>query len=190
MANKPLPDQSYLINRFRYDPDTGHLFFKEQGVDEFKASGSISAQTRMLQWNSLWSGKRAFTAINGAGYHVGNLRRSVFLAHRIIWKMTYGDEPELIDHVNRIKTDNRLSNLRAATKRQNSWNAKLRSDNRSELKNIKRSSNGTKWVVYVVATDRVSYRGSFDCLGQAIAVRDATRTALMEAEQKRSVRAV
>ncbi|AWX94013.1 hypothetical protein DPM13_16505 [Paracoccus mutanolyticus] len=27
----------------------------------------------------------------------GNLRRSVFLAHRIIWKMAYGDEPELID---------------------------------------------------------------------------------------------
>ena len=43
-------------------------------------------------------------------------------AHRIIFAMHNGYFPEMVDHINGIKTDNRIENLRACTRSQNAQN--------------------------------------------------------------------
>lgn len=43
-------------------------------------------------------------------------------AHQFAWYMYYNEIPKLIDHINRDKTDNKISNLRKSTKQQNSFN--------------------------------------------------------------------
>ena len=50
--------------------------------------------------------------------------------------MKTGDSPECVDHINRDKTDNRIENLRAATKSQNGINSKMRRNNTSGHKGV------------------------------------------------------
>lgn len=61
----------------------------------------------------------------------------VYYVHHLVWIYHHGlPLPYHIDHVNRNKHDNRIENLRAATKSQNAANAKLRSDNTSGYKGV------------------------------------------------------
>lgn len=53
--------------------------------------------------------------------------RRPYLAHRLAWLFCYGDWPEgQIDHINRVRSDNRLSNLRIATASENQMNVRGR----------------------------------------------------------------
>ncbi len=44
------------------------------------------------------------------------------MAHRLVWAYHHDVVPYLIDHINGNKADNRIENLRAATKTQNQQN--------------------------------------------------------------------
>ena len=51
------------------------------------------------------------------------INRCQILTHRIVWFMAYGAWPEdQIDHINRVKDDNRLENLRDVTCSENLFN--------------------------------------------------------------------
>lgn len=66
---------------------------------------------------------------------IGNV---VYYAHRIAWLLYYGVEPpNEVDHINRVKSDNRISNLRAATRSQNNRNCATRRGNKSGIKGVK-----------------------------------------------------
>lgn len=59
------------------------------------------------------------------GYLVTRINRKIYQVHRLIWRLYYGKWPNFhIDHINRNKTDNRISNLRDVTNRQNHQNKK------------------------------------------------------------------
>jgi hypothetical protein len=63
-----------------------------------------------------------------------------YLLHHLAWLYVYGELPEQsIDHVNRIKNDNRISNLRLATAHQQCCN-------RGKFKNNKAGYKGVHWV--------------------------------------------
>jgi hypothetical protein len=44
------------------------------------------------------------------------------LAHHFAWYCVYNECVEEIDHINGIRDDNRICNLRSVTKQQNQWN--------------------------------------------------------------------
>ncbi len=53
--------------------------------------------------------------INTEGYRVIKLGRNAFLAHRLAWFLVHGEWPSLpLDHINGVRDDNRLQNLRMA----------------------------------------------------------------------------
>jgi len=100
---------------FSYDPDSGKLTrikgaIKSNGVSTSKCVGV------------------PVTATDGHGYlrvslhHQGSTQRAG--VHQIAWLLYYGEWPSImIDHINRDKKDNRISNLRDVTNSQNCINA-------------------------------------------------------------------
>ena len=86
--------------------------------------------------------------LNKQGYKivslVNNKKKKNFLIHRLLG-LCYIENPEnklCVDHINRIRSDNRLKNLRWATYRENSLNASLRKDNKLKEKYIFIQKNG------------------------------------------------
>jgi hypothetical protein len=75
--------------------------------------------------------------INDNGYIIVGLNRKRYKAHILIWMLHYGVWPnKLIDHINGIKCDNRIENLREATKSQNEQNKAKSIRNTSGFKNV------------------------------------------------------
>lgn len=65
--------------------------------------------------------------LNGDGYVVVRLNKRLHLAHRVIWMMVTGAEPTHdIDHINGNRVDNRLANLREASRQENIHNRKTK----------------------------------------------------------------
>ena len=69
--------------------------------------------------------------------------------HRLVFLMQHGFLPKMIDHVNGIRNDNRIENLREANDQTNAYNAKIRINNISGLKGVSWNKNKQKWAVRV-----------------------------------------
>ncbi len=78
-----------------------------------------------------------------------------FLGHTFAWYYTYGKMPnKCIDHINRIKDDNRISNLRDITYQQNSFNTKS--------KGYCWHNKAKKWISQIKVDGKLIYLGLFD----------------------------
>ena len=145
MADKQLPTPETLRQLLRYEPETGKLFWRERGPEWFNNRAAGTPQEKAARWNMRWAGKMAFKSIDSLGYHqsrIGFYGKPVQLrAHRVIWAIQTGSWPSSdVDHVNRIKTDNRWINLRVATRSQNLANR--------SVAGVSRTRSGS-WAAYV-----------------------------------------
>jgi len=123
MAKLKLPDADYLRKVLHYNQDTGSLLWKRR--DLCPASGSRSDAYMTLRWNNDRAGKEA-GRITPSGYIRLTLDGRFYYVHRLMWKMVHGTEPDgEIDHINGIRSDNRLRNLRVVTGSDNSKNRSL-----------------------------------------------------------------
>lgn len=99
------------------------------------------------------------------GYlQVGIGGRSV-LVHRIIWMMFNDDYPEQIDHIDRVRTNNKIENLRAATNGINQQNASTRKDNTSGMVGVN-FKNG-KWQARIAINKKRIHLGCFESFNEA-----------------------
>jgi HNH endonuclease/AP2 domain len=98
------------------------------------------------------------------------------LAHRLAWLYVHGRWPAaLIDHINGNPADNRIANLREASRSQNQANSGLRLGNRSGLKGISRKPYGT-WSAQIFYQGTKHYLGTFATPEEAhAAYREAAR---------------
>lgn len=124
-------------------------------------------------WNSRWAGKEAFTHTSKLGYKSGGLLGKLWGAHRVIYKMITGHEPEQIDHINGDRTDNRFENLRSVSAAVNMKNQKQRSNNTSGTIGVHWHSVANKWCAAItVNLERIAL-GRFCVLEDAIEARKA-----------------
>ena len=119
------PSQEYLRGIFHYDPDTGVLVGKQSRGNR-KAGRPVghSCTNGYLQ-----------VRLNGRNLSVA----------RIIWIIVHGTTPEQIDHINRIRTDNRIANLRAACQTTNARNKRLARNNTSGIAGVHFDAQSGRW---------------------------------------------
>jgi len=91
-----------------------------------------------------------------------------YKAHRLAWLYEYGSFPKLeIDHINGIRTDNRLSNLREVDRNTNQKNRAIHSNSPSGVLGVTWNKNSFRWEV----SFKSKYIKSFDSFWDAVALR-------------------
>lgn len=131
-----------LRRRYRYDPETGHVTNRK-------------------------TGKRLGITCRKGYLHTNCFGMCVNL-HTLAWVLTYGHAPKgEIDHKNRVKTDNRLRNLRDVPAWKNSLNKDFKPNRETGYRGIHVSGSRTK--EYQTAHRRKIY--SFMRLEAAVAFR-------------------
>ena len=101
------------------------------------------------------------------GYVKIKWNRRLYQAHRLIFAFHYSWMPEEVDHINGNRSDNRIENLRAATKSLNQLNAKLRVDSRSGVKGVHWCERDQRWVATVRQNRKIVYQRYFRNLDDA-----------------------
>lgn len=139
--------QKILKELLDYCPNTGAFIWRPRPeVNSFDRG-----------WNVKYAGTAA-GCINGNGYmYIGILGRR-YKAHRLAWMYVYGDWPkDNIDHINHVRTDNRITNIREATKQDNQKNQSLYKTNTSGVSGVSWDKSKGRWVSYIKA-DRATIR--------------------------------
>jgi len=97
------------------------------------------------------------------GYIEIRLNGELMLAHRMVWLYLNGEMPSLkTDHINGIRNDNRLCNLRLATDTENATNVKTHCDNRSGLKGVSYDKRFGKYIARIFHKGKAHWLGHFD----------------------------
>jgi len=159
-------------------PEDGRLTWRKRDASTFK-DGEQSASHVAAIWNAKHAGRPAFNTLNrNTGYRWGGVCNEAHYAHRVIWAMNFGVWPNYIDHINGIRDDNRLVNLRSVTALQNSANIRSHADSRSQFMGVSFEPRSGRWVAQV-NHDGIPHRcGTYSTAEDAARARDAVATVL------------
>ena len=95
----------------------------------------------------LFHGKKLITKKDWRGYIMVRIRTKLHAVHRLAWEMMNGPIPGdmEIDHINRIKHDNRIANLRLVSHRDNMLNVANRVGSTSKYKGVSLIRRTGRW---------------------------------------------
>lgn len=114
-----------LINKFKdtFEYVDGHLYWK------------ITKGTRAIKGSK--AGK-----LRKDGYYDVGLDGKYYLIHRIVYALHYNKLPEIIDHIDRNRSNNKIENLRESDVNYNVWNSSISSANTTGVKGIRKVKRG------------------------------------------------
>lgn len=161
MRANTLPPQADLLEIFQYAPTTGQLFWNPR-------SGDIS-------WNKVFAGKPA-GCLDSKGYIRIRTNKAVWVAHRVIWKLVHGTDPEFIDHINGIRHDNRIENLRSVSQTENARNTRRKRHNTSGVSGVHWVTKDQRWLASIHHEGKRINLGQFRSFEDAVAARRAGET--------------
>lgn len=131
-----------------YDPLTGE-FVRLVGKGAGQLAGSINKYRGYV-----------YIRVNGKRY----------MAHRLAWLYVHGNFPVGdIDHIDQVKHNNVIANLRDATKSTNQRNRPVNDNSASRITGV--YYNGYSWVAQITVDKKVVYLGSYNSKEDACMVR-------------------
>lgn len=154
-----------------YDPLTGVFLWKPRKY--------IDGQDKRFvdRFNKHNAGKVA-GSLSDIGYLISKLDGKLVKLHRVAWLYVHGYMPDFIDHINGNRSDNRIENLREASKQVNGMNQGMRLDNKSGCSGVYWNSGLKKWHVRIGYKKSRKHIGWFANLDDAVVARNDAVKAL------------
>lgn len=146
---KQLPSIEEINDLLRYEPETGRFYWNK------RRCGTVF-------------GKQAGTTCE-KGYTRIKINGSLYLAHRLAWKITNGIDPhgKEVDHIDLNPDNNRPDNLRLADHGQNQSNGKAYSTNKNGMRGVHWHKQHQKYCVSIQHKKKARHLGLFDDLMEA-----------------------
>lgn len=156
-------NRDYLSSILHYDPHTGHFTWiaPRRGCSVGQRAGSVDKQ---------------------AGYEQIGIDGKLYRSHRLAWLYVHGVMPEdEVDHINGVRSDNRIANLRAVPGRLNNQNRRNPNRNNSrKLLGVYREKEGGRFFSAIMKDRKSIYLGRFNTPEEAHAAYVAKRRELFE----------
>ena len=143
----------YANYLFKYDPETGNLYKRINGTDNFRSKPS---------------GTKTKT-----GYVQIGVDGKLYLAHRIIMLLvnkSLSDESQ-VDHIDHNRLNNKLNNLRVVSQSGNMRNCGKRSDSSTGITGVVYHKRARKYMSYISIGGRKMHLGLFNTLEDATRAR-------------------
>lgn len=160
--------QTYLKEALDYNPDTGIFVWRARPINHFKTSRGFNI------FNAVYAHKAAGCIDKFHGYLQITIDGKLYPAHRLVWAYVHGEFPvNDIDHISHDRSDNRISNLREATRAQNTRNQTMRKTNKSGFNGVSWAKTKGKYVAQIRTNGKAVHLGQFSDIKDAIAARQA-----------------
>lgn len=164
MAVHPTEVYEALAELVRYEPSTGKIYWAPRPPGR---PGSA--------WNARNAGREC-GIVNNQSYRTVLFRfRGRLLCvsiHRLVWFFENGSLPRgEIDHIDGVRTNNHISNLRDVSPGVNQRNARRRSDNVSGVTGVSWAAHVNKWQANTNVAGKRHYLGLYDSFEDACQAR-------------------
>jgi len=135
--------QALLKKLLEYDPETGVFTWKVATSNRVKVGDVAGCK-------------------NPDGYIVIRIDRKHYQAHRLSWLFVNGYFPEYqIDHINGVRDDNRLCNLRESTNVCNMQNCKMSKNNTTGIPGVSRYKAAGKYQAQIMINGKRKHLGFY-----------------------------
>jgi len=134
--------EEYIKNHLEYD--NGELYWKDR----------IGRGKRFNDRKAGWYDNKGYKRVCVKGRDIP--------AHRIVFFIHHGYWPNYTDHINRIKHDNRIENLRECTNAQNLWNASSTNNKSKYGRGVSWHKEKKKYVARIRINCKTIHLGYFD----------------------------
>jgi len=147
-----LPFYKKAKDRIYYNPETGVFTWKQYRSSNAK-KGDLAG------------------TINNTGYRAIRVtvegKQKHLYTHRLAWFITHGELPNIIDHINHNRDDNRIENLRSVNNSENLRNSKMRVNNKSGYRGVYFLKSINKWESQITLNGKKTHLGHFSCPKEA-----------------------
>lgn len=165
VTQKGRPTAARVRELLSYDAESGSFIWLSRPANEF------SSVRQCKTWNARYAGKKAGKQSSG-GYIQIRVDGRLYAAHRLAWLVTYDVWPvNDIDHINGIRQDNRITNLRDVTRSENMKNAATPRTNTSGVMGVSWMAHIERWAAYIEVDGRRVNLGYYKGLDEAVAAR-------------------
>lgn len=152
----------------------GQRVKKELTACELRRVLDYDSSTGLFTWResrgSVVAGSVAGYVSKSNGYVYVKVFSTLYLAHRLAWLHINGEWPgPEVDHTNRIRSDNRIENLREANPNQNKHNYSKPITNTSGVKGVQLEKGRTRYRAMIYVNYKRKHLGMFDTLEAAAA---------------------
>lgn len=132
--------------------------------EQLKEFLDYNPETGVFRWKSALGNRIKIGDVAGTvhndGYRCLQIAGKSYLTHRLAWLFVFGEWPkDQIDHINGDRSDNRISNLRDVTHRENTQNAHKHRN--GHLVGTTFHKHRKKWMAQIVNKGKRKHLGYF-----------------------------